>query len=289
MILRIARAHQAQLLTTYALTAAANLAGQLYPLATAVAISGVLEGDYRQIGWLLACHVATMSLDVSARLYDTRVFVRVYTRLACEVVQHARAQGIDSSVIAGRAALSREFIDFLEQDLPGIASAVIGLLVAVAVLIGMDPVIGFACLLLFAPLAAISRRLSMRSLAMTRRLNDRMEREIAVLREARLEVVRRHFDVLGKWRVRLSDAEARAFGLMEVCVIVPVAAALMRLSQSEAVQAGDVYAVFSYIWYIWRFVVGLDQVPPTVQRIAKLRDLTRRISLQDTEPMPDLS
>ena len=284
MILRIARAHQAQLLTTYALTAAANLAGQLYPLATAVAINGVLEGDYRQIGWLLACHVAMMSLDVSARLYDTRVFVRVYTSLACDVVQHARAQGTDSSVIAGRAALSREFIDFLERDVPSIAGAIIGLLVAVAVLTGMDPVIGLACLLLFAPLAAISHGLAMRSLAMNRRLNDRLEREIAVLREARSEIVRRHFQVVGKWRVRLSDAEARAFGLMELCVIVLVAAALMRLSQSDGVQAGDVYAVFSYIW---RFVFGLDQVPPTVQRIAKLRDLTRRMALQDVASSPD--
>ncbi len=38
--------------------------------------------------------------------------------------------------------------------------------------------------------------------------------------------------------------------------------------------AGDVYAVFSYVW---RFVLALDQVPVTVQQWAKLKDLNRRL------------
>jgi predicted nucleic acid-binding protein len=116
-----------------------------------------------------------------------------------------------------------------------------------------------------------------RSARINRRLNDRLEQEIIVLREGRLEAVRRHFRALGRWRVRLSDAEAKAFGLMELCVIVLIAAALARLSQGAPMQAGDVYAVFAYVW---RFVFALDQVPPTVQRLAKLGDLNRRLATQ---------
>lgn len=277
MILQLARAHRAQLFATYSLTAAANLVGQLYPLATAIAINGVLHGDYLQIGWLLACHLLMMALEVAAKLYDTRVFTRLYASLACDVVARARAQGVDSSIIAGRAALSREYADFLERDVPGGVSAIIGLIVALSVLLGMDALVGLACLLLIAPLTAISYRLARRSVILNRRLNDRLEREITVLRDGRPDAVRRHFNVLGRWRIRLSDAEAQAFGLMELCVIVLIAAALLRPSDGVALQAGDVYAVFSYIW---RFVFALDQVPPTVQRIAKLRDLNRRMAMQ---------
>lgn len=278
MITRIARTHRAQLLVSYSLTAAAHLVGQLYPLATAVAINGVIRGEYAQAGWLLACHLLMMGLEISARLYDTRVFTRIYANLACQVVLEARAVGIDSSIIAGRAALSREYVEFLERDLPSAVSAIIALLVALAVLLGMDAYVGLACLLLIAPLAAINHQLLRRSVRINRRLNDRLEREVIVLREGRLESVRRHFSALGGWRVRLSDAEAKAFGLMELCVVALIAAALVRLSLGAPMQAGDVYAVFAYVW---RFVFALDQVPPTIQRLATLGDLNRRMATQE--------
>jgi hypothetical protein len=278
MLSTVIRTHRLRLLSAYGLTVMAHLAGQLYPLVTAFAINGVLAGDFRPVLALAIWHLLMMALEVVAKMYDTRVFTRVYADLAGGFVERAHAGGVEPSVVAARAILTREYVDFLEKDVPGGLTALVGLGTALVVLVSLDPVVGAACLVLIAPLILINMALARRAVALNRGLNDRLEREVGLLSRGRSSTVRRHFAALGSWRIRLSDSEARAFGLMELCVIVLIGAALWRLSQGEAggIRAGDVYAIFSYVW---RFVFALDQVPVTVQQLAKLKDLNRRMDL----------
>lgn len=275
MILGLARSHAASLGSAYGLTSLAHLSGQLYPLITAFAIDGVLRGDFRPIIALGAWHLLMMALEVAAKMYDTCVFTRVYADLAGRFVERAHADGLPPSLITARAILSREYVDFLEKDVPGALTSAIGLITAMAVLISLDHVVGLICLGLILPLTIVNMGLGKRAVALNRGLNDQLEREVALLGRGRPTTVRRHFEAVAQWRIRLSDSEARAFGLMELSVIVLIGAALWRLSLGDAVQAGAVYAIFSYVW---RFVIALDQVPATVQQIAKLKDLDRRMS-----------
>lgn len=275
MIVPFVKAHSGRLAAAYAISMAGSLAGQLYPFATALAINGVLERNFAAIGWLVACHAAALVLEVAAKMFDTRVFTRLYADVAGSFVRRAHEDGHDPSLIAARSALSREYVTFLERDVPAVLFAAIGLTVSLAALSWLDPAIGLACLALVAPLLAINRWLARRSLALNRGLNDRLEREIDVLRRGRDDAVRRHFRALGGWRVRLSDAEAKAFGAMEICVIALFVVALWRLAQTDGTRAGDIYAIFAYLW---KFVQALDQVPQLVQQMAKLRDLNRRLA-----------
>jgi hypothetical protein len=61
---------------------------------------------------------------------------------------------------------------------------------------------------------------------------------------------------------------------MEISVILLFVVALARLADGDATRAGDIYAIFAYLW---KFVVALDQVPQLVQQMAKLRDLNERL------------
>lgn len=276
MILGIAKLHRLRLGAAYGLTSLAHLFGQLYPLMTAFAINGVLIKDFRPILLLAGWHLMMMGLEVAAKMYDTRVFTRVYADLAGGYVEYGHAAGRDPAVVTARAILSREYVDFLEKDVPGALTAAIGLITAMVVLMSLDWVVGLACLVLILPLTFINLALGRRAVLLNRGLNDRLEAEIGLLGRGRPTTVRRHFRALGAWRIRLSDSEARAFGLMELSVILLIGAALWRLSFGDAIRAGYVYAVFSYVW---RFVVALDQVPVTVQQLAKLKDLNRRMRI----------
>lgn len=90
--------------------------------------------------------------------------------------------------------------------------------------------------------------------------------------------MRRHFKALAGWRIKLSDAEAKAFGAMEVAVIALFIIALWQLAGAENQQAGYIYAIFAYIW---KFVFALDQVPALVQQLAKLKDIGERLQRVD--------
>jgi ABC-type multidrug transport system fused ATPase/permease subunit len=64
--------------------------------------------------------------------------------------------------------------------------------------------------------------------------------------------------------------------VLEILVIVLFIAALWQVGSADTKpRAGDVFAVFSYLW---RFVESLDQVPVLIQKSAKLRDLDRRLA-----------
>lgn len=275
MLFDLARAHRGRLMAAYLLTASGMVAGLLYPLATGLAINGMLSGAYSSVLWLVGCHAAQLVLTVVSKRYDTRVFTRIYTALASQVVSQSRADGLDPARVAARASLSREYTNFLEEDVSRILYAAVALSISLSALVVLEPVLAFACLALGGPLLLVGHWLDRRSSILNRGLNNRLESEISILSDGSERRVRRHFEALAGWRIKLSDAEAAAFGLMEMLVIVLFVAALWQVGTADTKpQAGDVFAIFSYLW---RFVESLDQVPVLIQKSAKLRDLNQRL------------
>jgi hypothetical protein len=283
MLTLLARRHARPLSFTYLLTSLGHLAELAYPFATGLAINGVLTGNYLALGWLIGCHLLQMVLTVASKLIDTRIFTHIYGKFASDIVSAAHAAGVDRNVIVARAALSREYVTFFEEEVPRLLYAVAALLVSLSALFWYDATIGFFCLLLFLPLLAIGNWLAKRSRVLNEGLNNRLEMEVGLLQGYHPARIARHYKALGFWRIKLSDAEARAFGLMEMTVIVLFAAALWRVGDMPRIQAGDVYAIFSYIW---RFVSSLDQVPQLIQRLAKLKDLDVRFATDISPETP---
>jgi len=275
MLRQLARVHRGRLSIAYLLTAGGMVAGLLYPLATGFAINGVLLGNYNAIFWLIGCHAAQLVLTVASKRYDSRVFTTIYGALAANVVDRSRAQAMAPARVAARVALSREYTVFLEEDVPRIMYAAIALAVSLGALVFLQPPLALACLVLAAPLVLIGRWLGNTSSVLNNGLNNRLEAEVSLLSDGSATRVRRHFAAVAGWRIKLSDAEATAFGLMEILVIVLFAVALWQVGTADdKPRAGDVFAIFSYLW---RFVESLDQAPILIQKSAKLRDLERRL------------
>lgn len=276
MLLELARVHRGRLLMAYCLTSSGMIAGLLYPLATGLAINGVLSGNFEAILWLVGCHSAQLLLTVASKRYDTRVFTRVYGALAADIVTRSRGDGLEPARVAARVALSREYTVFLEEDVARVLYALIALTVSLSALIFLESSLALACLALGIPLLLVGEWLGRRSSLLNRGLNNRLENEVGLLSDGNERKVRRHFEALAGWRIKLSDAEATAFGLMELLIIVLFIVALWQVGAADRTpQAGDVFATFSYLW---RFVESLDQAPILIQKIAKLRDLDRRLA-----------
>jgi ABC-type multidrug transport system fused ATPase/permease subunit len=276
MLLELARLHRGRLLFAYMLTAGGLAAGLLYPLATALAINGVLNGTYSAVLWLIGCHAVQLVLTVTSKRYDTRVFTKIYGGLASQIVDRSRSEGIDPARVAARVALSREYIDFLEEDIPRVLYAAIALTISLGALAFLQLPLAIACLVMAVPLFLISRWLGKKSSVLNAGLNSRLEKEVGLLSSGNARQVRRHFQAISGWRIKLSDAEATAFGLMEILVIVLFAAALWQVGTADLrPPAGDVFAIFSYLW---RFVESLDQAPVLIQKSAKLKDLDERLA-----------
>ena len=268
--------HRWRLVLTYILTLSENLLDVLYPWLTGLAIDAVLKGDWHGVVPLLGAWLLHLATGLFRHVYDTRVFTLVYADLASDLVERQRAAGADPTHVAARVALSREVIDFLQTELPAVAASAVHFVGAVVMLCILSPWVGLLALLALVPAALETRRFGRLSLRYNAALNDRLEREVGLVAAAPPRSVRRHFaHRLRFWRVRISDAEARSWGVIELLQIGLTLAALAILARDPA--AASAGAIFAVLSYVWTYGEAVGELPGVVQKLARLKDIAGRL------------
>jgi hypothetical protein len=107
-------------------------------------------------------------------------------------------------------------------------------------------------------------------------LNNQLEQEVTILTQSKVEAVRSHYLLLAKWRVHLSNAEALNYGVMELFTILLAATVLVRTTWIPGIQAGEIYAIISYLW---NFLKSLEDIPLLVQQVSRLQDIGQRMNI----------
>jgi hypothetical protein len=209
-------------------------------------------------------------------VYDTRVFTLVYANLASDLIERQRAQGADAAHLAARVALSREIVDFLQVEVPAAAASVVRFIGAIAMLCVLNMWVGALAVLALLPVALFTTRFGSVSLRLNAALNDRLEREIGLVARDSDASVRRHFAHRVRfWRVRISDAEAKVWGGIEVVQIGLTLAALALLArEGSSATAGGIYAVVAYVW---SYGQSVGELPGLVQKLSRLKDIASRL------------
>jgi ABC-type multidrug transport system fused ATPase/permease subunit len=270
----IFKTHRRRLFTTYALLNVENIIILAQPLVLGLAIDDLLKASYRGLGIFIAQHLAFVAVGSARRFYDTRAFTHIYTTLATGVVVTQRERQVDVSIVAARAALSRELVDFFERDVPMLWHVAYSIVGALAMLLLYDWVLTLACLVLLVPLYVINRVYSRGTRTFNERLNDQLEKEVRVITDAGRADVRRHYDVLATWRIKLSDWDTMNFVAMELFVVGLIIVSLARFWADSSTTTGEVFAIFTYILM---YVGGLDDVPYIVQQVGRLLDISSRL------------
>jgi ABC transporter transmembrane region len=268
--------HRLKLAFTYTLSVTENGLNVLYPFLTGLAIDGVLSGAWIGVAPLLVTWSVHLAVGLFRHLYDTRVFTLMYADLAAGLVERQRAQGANAAHVAARVALSREVVDFLEVDVPAVAASVVHFVGAIAMLCVLSRWVGALAIFALGPIVLFTFCFGRASLRLNAALNDRLEREVELVGRGSPAVVRRHFEHrLRFWRVRISNAEAKVWGGIEVIQIGLTLATLSVLARDgTGATAGAIYAVLAYVW---TYGESVNDLPTTVQKLARLKDIASRL------------
>lgn len=268
-------ARWAQIAVTYVVTLVENTFELMYPWAIGLAVDGLLDGrGAAALLPLLVMAGAHVLVGAGRHLYDTRLFAGIYAEVATATVLRQRRAGIGTAEIAARAIMAREFVDFFEREVPAMTTIAIGLVGGVAMLFVYDLQAGLTMAGLLLPVYAVNSIFGRRAATLNRGLNDEAEREVNVIAAGTPQTVAAHFRAVARWRVRLSDAEALTWSLVELLAIGAVLLVLLRATDLPGVGAGEIYAVLSYAL---RVLESLDEVPLIVQQVGRLLDIRRRI------------
>lgn len=259
---------------TYALTVIEDLLELSYPWATGLAINGLLAHDYRMIAPVMVAWLLHTSIGCGRQMYDTRLYTQVYNTIVTDTVLRQRQSGIEPTKVAARSAMSREFVTFFEKDMPVLLNTVVSLVGSAAILFYYDLVMGALAVGLFIPVAILNRNYMKRSLALNEGLNNQLEHEVQVIQTAEKDAVAHHFAEVRSWRVKLSDADAINWTMIEGLSILTFLLVLLRVTYMPDVAVGTIFAIFVYVW---RLMEKLDMMPQIVQQLMRLKDIRRRI------------
>lgn len=267
-------ANRAKLLLTYLLFNVENLLRLSQPLVLGLAINDLLHDSSFGLLLFVGQHLTHLLISSLRQMYDTRVFTGIYTELATKLVAEQRSREIGTSRVAARSSLSREFVEFFENHVPLLIKSLYSVVGALVLLAFYDPLLVPICLGLLLPAVVLNRIYSRRTFELSRQLHDELENEVDVIDHNHEPAIRRHYDAVAAWRVKLSDSEALNFGTMELFVLGVMVLALLRTCSLTAATPGDIFAVFRYVLML---LMGFDGVPKIVQQFSRLRDLSQRL------------
>ncbi|NMX63806.1 hypothetical protein HBO05_19350 [Pseudomonas sp. WS 5079] len=270
----IAKAYPGKLFCTLSLVALENALLLAYPLFAGFAVDSILRGDAGSALFYAAVVMAFWVVGAARRALDTRTFTRIYADLAVPVILNQRLQNHSTSKAAARVVLARDFVDFFEKHVPVIATALVSIVGAAAMLLVIEPWVGLACFAALLLCIILLPRFARRNEQLHERLNNRLEKEIGLVEKVGAQTLRRHYQLLSRLRIWLSDREAAAYLFLGTLAALLFIVAISQLALSPAVKAGHVYAVMTYLW---TFVSSLDEAPGMVDQLARLKDIGKRV------------
>lgn len=272
----IATEHNKKLILTFALVLAENGLFLAYPIFAGFAINAIMQGNTSNaLIYALFVLIAWLVGAVRRRV-DTQVFANIYAKLAVNVIMNEKQNAKDDSAIIARVALSREFVNFFETHFPMFFTSVISIIGSAFMLIFVEPKVAVACFAVMTFFLIFLPRYIKKNDDLYLRLNDRLEKEAKVIGVFNKSTLNRHYDVVSKFRIAISNREAMSYFIIGISASLLFLVAIIVLS-SQQTNAGRIYSVMTYIW---NFVISLDDSPKLIEEFSNLKDIGKRIDAQ---------
>lgn len=116
-----------------------NILAAIAPLFLGRAIDGLIAQTYSALWIFLAVAVTGLIIAIGRRVYDTRVYARIYREAASETVEKENLKEAAVTRITARANFVSEFVEFFEIYLPLALTSFFGLFGSVAMLAFLSP------------------------------------------------------------------------------------------------------------------------------------------------------
>lgn len=250
----------------------------LIPLLIGLAIDDLIASQVEKLAFLAAVMLVLTTVAVIRRLYDTRAYGDIRVQLGIEVVERHKSQAISTS--SARLDMARELVDFLENSVPGLITALVQLIVAFIILWHFHWQLSAAAVAMTLLMLIIYSLFHGRFYRLNGKMNAQKERQVSILTKKRPIAVRQHLLALKHWEIKLSDAEAWLYGLLFVVVTVFIISNLWQSVKLVELTAGT---LFSVVAYSWEYVEALILLPMALQEWARLHEITHRINNSDTK------
>jgi ABC-type multidrug transport system fused ATPase/permease subunit len=230
------------------------------------------------IPWVLL-FLINSGLGAFRRVYDTRIYTKMFAKLSSDVVARQLAQGEDLSKIAARSSMAWHNIEFFQYNVPEFLEQLIAVGGAVLALGLFDwrlTVVGGILILL----VLLGSRFYMRMLLKIQvKLHDRYEDEYNTFSTRDPGKIKSYYSDIADLEIKYSERSTISYGVIRVALLFMF---LSTLYISIDLDRFTIGALYSIVAYVWSFVTATEYIPYLSEKWVELKDASRRI----TQTMP---
>lgn len=281
------RHYRQSMLVTWALVALENVLIAVIPLMIGVAIDDLLSQQYTGVIYFALNMAGLVIVSVLRRVYDTRTYGKIRVAI-CSEVDH-RLNALPVSVRNTRIDLARELVDFLENQLPELATAIIQMVVSFIILFVVKIELGISAVVLLVTMLTLYGSVHGYFFRLNGGLNNQTERQVEVLIGRSRQSLNQHLSRLRFWEIRLSDAEAVVYGAIYLLITFFIGYNLWISTAIGGVKPGQLFSIVSYSWEYAEAAIAL---PVALQSWSRLSEISIRLNKQPIKeegPLADSS
>ncbi len=231
------------------------------------------------IPWVVLFAISSI-VGAIRRVYDTKVYTRMFAALSSSVVSQQLHQGEELSKIAGRSALAWQNIEFFQYNLPEFIEQIINVAGGISALAIFDwrlAMVG-GTLVLF---VGLTSRAYMRRIARVQvKLNDLHEQEYNTFATKDPNVIRKYYDDISQLEITFSNTQAFGYSILRLLLLIMFMATLYISLDLDRFTIGELYSIVAYLW---TFVAASEYIPYLSEKWVALKDVTSRLQTEDWE------
>jgi hypothetical protein len=216
----------------------------LMPYVIGLAIDDLMAGHYRAFFGYVALSVGAMVIGVFRRMYDTRVFMRIYTIKASMVIRSLMSSRLDYRRIISRYGLVGLYSDFFEYTLPNIIHSIIGIVVGISMIAVISPILLFfivpAVVVELCTHVFFSRLIQKREYAL-QHTREEISHNIAEGKDCFHQLNDQY-----KIYVSKSDLESKSWGFVDLLSVVVELTCILTVTRS-GLSLGEITSLLLYV------------------------------------------
>jgi ABC-type multidrug transport system fused ATPase/permease subunit len=194
--------------------------------------------------------------------------------MATETISKELRHEAPVSQMTARANFVSEFVEYFEIMLPAALTSAVMLLGSIVMLGIISPVLCLGTIAVSVAVALVFFLSKRRIANWNSGLNDEMEQQVDLLSRRDATLASSHFAAIVRWRIRLSDLEARNFGLTYLFAIALIVIAVYVLIAVDGKSAGQAFAALTYVL---QFTDSMIILPYTYQEFLRTREIGMRL------------
>ena len=226
------------------------------------------------IPWVIL-FLINSGLGAYRRIYDTKLYTRMFANLSSDVVARQLAQGEELSKVAARSSMAWHNIEFFQYNVPEFLEQLIavgGAVIALGLFDWRLTVVGSILIVL----VAIGSRYYMRTVATIQStLHDKYEQEYNIFGTRQPQNIRQYYEEISELEIQLSRRSTISYSVVRVFLLVMF---LMTLYISIDLDRFTIGSLYSIVAYVWSFVTATEYIPYLSEKWVALKDASRRIA-----------